>query len=75
MSNLELEVIEPEPVVEEVGAEPSFVQYLGNVTGYTFSVLKVALYLAPVAVVTLIILLALLGPAVGNVFSNIVSSL
>ena len=42
---------------------------------YTFSVLKALVFIAPLVAVLVIIVLALLGPAIGNVFSNIVSSL
>lgn len=42
---------------------------------YTVSVVKAILFIAPLVVVLVILMLALLGPAVGNTFSNIVSSL
>jgi hypothetical protein len=46
-----------------------------NLIGSSLSILKAVLYCAPLVVVLVIVMLALLGPSVGNIFSNIVSAL
>jgi hypothetical protein len=56
-------------------SEQSFFQYTGGILGTTLSLFKGALFFIPIVVVVVIVALALLGPSVGNVFSNIVSSL
>ncbi|MCC7449717.1 MAG: hypothetical protein IT324_20020 [Anaerolineae bacterium] len=42
---------------------------------YAYSVIKAILFIAPLVAVLVIIVLAQLGPAIGNTFSYIVSSL
>jgi len=59
---------------EPVG-EGSVIQRSAAIARYTFGVVKAILFIAPLVVVLVIIVLALLGPAIGNTFSNIVSSL
>ncbi len=41
----------------------------------TFSVMKSILFIAPLFIVVIVVALALMGPAIGNVFSNVVNSL
>jgi hypothetical protein len=41
----------------------------------TFEVMKSILFIAPLALVLVVVTLALIGPSVGNIFSNIVSAL
>lgn len=40
-----------------------------------FSTIKTALMLSPLFVIVIIVVLAMLGPSIGNIFSNIVSAL
>ncbi len=46
-----------------------------DVARTTFSILKSIVFITPLILVVIIVTLALMGPAIGNVFSNIVSSL
>ena len=49
----------------------TFGQYLKQI----FDTLKSAIILAPIFLVLIVIILSMMGPRIGNVFSNIVSAL
>lgn len=53
----------------------TFGQYLRNVARTAAPTLRIAVLIAPLALILIVVVLALMGPAVGNVFSNIVSEL
>jgi hypothetical protein len=65
----------PEHSAESLDFDLTFPQYVAAVFKSTFSMLRSILIILPVAVVVILVALALMGPAVGNVFSNIVNSL
>ncbi|MEP7285540.1 MAG: hypothetical protein ABI947_07210 [Chloroflexota bacterium] len=70
MSNLPQDPVETEPE-----SEPSFIKYVGDVAVNTYRVIRTALFFAPVFIVIIIVILALLGTSIGNIFSNITNSL
>ncbi len=41
----------------------------------TFGVIKSILFITPLVIVVIVVALALMGPAIGNIFSNVVTSL
>ncbi len=41
----------------------------------TFSLIKAIVFITPLVIVVIVVALALMGPAVGNIFSNVVNSL
>ena len=81
MPNLPQEPIEPPfndqslPSDEAIDPELTFPQYGIAVLKCTFTMMRSMLIILPIAFVLVMVVLALLGPAVGNVFSNIVNTL
>ncbi len=51
------------------------VDQASDVARTTFSVIKSMVFITPLVLVVVIVTLAMMGPAIGNVFSNIVNSL
>ncbi len=51
------------------------VDQAADVARTTFSILKTIVFITPLLLVVIIVALAMMGPAVGNIFSNVVSSL
>jgi hypothetical protein len=49
--------------------------YLMGIAKGTFGTIKTALILSPLFIVVIIVILSLMGPSVGNIFSNIVNAL
>jgi hypothetical protein len=72
MSN---QLIDPNQLQDSPEPEKAPTYSMSAVVRDALSILKAALIVAPVVFVLVIVALALLGPSVGNVFSNIVSSL
>ena len=62
-----------DPAPEE--PELTFGAYLKGIAKGAFATIKTALILSPLFIVVIVVILALVGPSVGNVFSNIVNSL
>jgi hypothetical protein len=62
-----------DPAPEE--AELTLRAYLTGIAKGTFATIKTALFLSPLFIIAIIVILSLLGPSVGNVFSNIVNAL
>ena len=63
----------PEP--PEPAENRSLARQMIDIVKYTFYVMKSILFIAPLALVLVVVTLSLIGPSVGNIFSNIVNSL
>jgi hypothetical protein len=63
------------PETPEPSENRSFARQAIDIGKYTFYVMKSILFIAPVALVLVVVTLALIGPSVGNIFSNIVNAL
>ncbi len=70
MSELPPGVPSPEP-----SDDRSAVDQTVDIARTTFSVIKSIVFIVPLLVLVIVVALSLMGPAIGNVFSNIVSSL
>jgi hypothetical protein len=63
------------PETPEPSEDRSAARQIIDICKYTWYVMKSILFIAPLALVLVVVTLALIGPAIGNVFSNITSSL
>ncbi len=63
------------PETPEPAENRSFARQMIDIVKSTFDVMKSILFIAPLALVLVVVTLALIGPSVGNIFSNIVNSL
>ncbi len=65
----------PEDPAPEPSERRPVAEQAADLARTTFSVMKSILFMLPLVAMLIIVALALMGPAVGNIFSNIVSSL
>ncbi len=68
-------VVRSEDSQENDERDLTFHQYLRQVGRSIVPTLRVALLIAPLALIVVVVALSLMGPAIGNVFSNIVNTL
>ena len=60
---------------EDEQGDLTFGQYLRQVVRPLVPTLRTVVFIAPLAFVLVLVVLALMGPAIGNVFSNVVNTL
>ena len=63
------------PETPEPAENRSLARQMIDIVKYTFYVMKSILFIAPLALVLVVVTLALTGPSIGNIFSNIVNAL
>ncbi len=65
----------PQEPVPEPAESRRTVDQAADIARSTFSLLKSILFLTPLLILIVVVALALMGPAVSNIFSNVVNSL